>query len=191
GVAPGGGVAGGGPRRGGAVPAASDTRGGGFGNALTYLLVRLPTEIDDPLERLRIAARESAIAKRRGKSLGMETLTSALDLLTPVPIDLALSTYRNVLVDRLRPLWNVFVSNVPGTPLPLYVAGARPDALFPLGPIYAGFGLNITVISHLHDLDIGLVACPDLVPDIDELLADMVDGFAELGDLLTAAPVAP
>jgi diacylglycerol O-acyltransferase len=173
------------------VPAASDAPGGGFGNALSYLLVRLPTEIDEPLERLRIAARESAIAKRRGKSLGMETLTSALDLLTPIPIDLALSTYRNVLVRRLRPLWNVFVSNVPGTPVPLYVAGARLDALFPLGPIYDGFGLNITVISHMHDLDIGLVACPDLVPDLDELMTEIVDGFAELEELLAAAPVAP
>jgi diacylglycerol O-acyltransferase len=173
------------------VPAASDAPGAGFGNALTYLLVRLPTEIDDPLERLRIASRESAIAKRRGKSLGMQTLTSALDLLTPVPIDAALSTYRNVLVNRLRPLWNVFVSNVPGAPVPLYVAGARLDALFPLGPIYDGFGLNITVISHIEDLDIGLVACSDLVPDLDELMTEMLDGFAELHDLLHPAPVLP
>jgi diacylglycerol O-acyltransferase len=173
------------------VPAASDAPGGGFGNALTYLLVRLPTEIDDPIERLRITSRESAIAKRRGRSLGMQTLTSALDLLTPIPIDLALTTYRNVLVDRLRPLWNVFVSNVPGTPVKLYVAGARLDALFPLGPIYDGFGLNVTVISHVHDLDIGVVACTDLAPDLDELVADMVDGFAELGELLNVVPVAP
>jgi diacylglycerol O-acyltransferase len=173
------------------VPAASDAPDGGFANALTYLLVRLPTEIDDPLERLRIASRESAIAKRRGKSLGMQTLTSALDLLTPLPIDLALSTYRNVLVDRLRPLWNVFVSNVPGTPVDLYVAGARLDALFPLGPIYDGFGLNITVISHVHDLDIGVVACTELVPDLDELVAEMVDGFGELSELLNTLPAVP
>jgi WS/DGAT/MGAT family acyltransferase len=166
------------------VPAATDGPGGGFGNALTYLFVRLPTDIDDPRERLRIAARESDIAKRRGQSIGLQTLTSALDLLTPTPIDAALGIYRNVLVDRVPPLWNVFVSNVPGTPVPLYVAGARLTALFPLGPIYEGFGLNITVISHERDLDIGLVTCTDLVPDVDELTALFLDCFTELTDAL-------
>jgi diacylglycerol O-acyltransferase len=173
------------------VPAAANEPGGGFGNALTYLLVRLPTEVDDPVERLRIASRESAIAKRRGRSLGMQTLTSALDLLTPMPIDLGLSVYRNVLVERLRPLWNVFVSNVPGTPVPLYVAGARLDALFPLGPVYDGFGLNITVISHLDELDIGVVACSDLVPDVEELTAEILDGFADLFDALNIGAARP
>jgi hypothetical protein len=173
------------------VPAATDAPSGGFGNALTYLLVRLPTEVDDPIERLRIASREAAIAKRRGRSLGMETLTSALDLLTPMPIDAALSVYRNVLVERLRPLWNVFVSNVPGTPVPLYVAGARLDALFPLGPVYDGFGLNITVISHLDELDIGVVACSDLVPEVEDLANEILQGFADLFDALNVEVAVP
>jgi diacylglycerol O-acyltransferase len=96
-----------------------------------------------------------------------------------------------MLVERLRPLWNVFVSNVPGTPVPLYVAGARLEALFPLGPVYDGFGLNITVISHLDELDIGVVACGDLVPDTDELTAGILDGFAELFDALNIVVALP
>jgi WS/DGAT/MGAT family acyltransferase len=173
------------------VPAATDASGGGFGNALTYLLVRLPTEVDEPIERLRIASRESDISKRSGKSLGMRTLTSALDVLTPMPIDVALGAYRNVLVDRMRPLWNVFVSNVPGTPVPLYVAGARLEALFPLGPVYDGFGLNITVISHLDQLDVGVVACSDLVGEIEELAAEILDGFTDLCEALNVAVEIP
>jgi diacylglycerol O-acyltransferase len=173
------------------VPVATDGPGDGFGNALTYLLVRLPTEVDDPIERLRIASRESSISKRRGKSLGMQTVSSVLDVLTPLPIDVALSAYRNILVDRLRPLWNVFVSNVPGTPVPLYVAGARLDALFPIGPVYDGFGLNITVISHLDELDIGVVSCSDLVGDVEELATEIIEGFTDLCEALQIAPVFP
>src|SRR2546427_9884200 len=86
--------------------------------------------------------------------LGMKTLARLLDLFTPGPLDASIKAYRSLLVGRIRPLWNVIVSNVPGPPVPLYVAGARLVGLFPLGPIYEGIGLNLTVISREESLDV-------------------------------------
>ncbi len=57
------------------------------------------------------------------------------------------------------------MSNVPGPPIPLYTAGARVEAIYPLGPLLPGSGLNVTVLSNLGNVDFGFLVCPDLVPD--------------------------
>src|SRR5690606_2571839 len=79
---------------------------------------------------------------------------------------------------------NLVISNVPGPAVPLYFLGARMTAMYPFGPIFHGAALNITVLSLDGRLDIGLISCPDLVPDLWEL----VDDFSPaLEDLILAA----
>jgi hypothetical protein len=68
--------------------------------------------------------------------------------------------------DRHRPLFNVTISNVPGPPFPLFVAGAQVRSTYPIGPIFDGGGLNMTVMSYLDSLDFGLNACTELMPEI-------------------------
>jgi hypothetical protein len=79
------------------------------------------------------------------------------------------------LADRHRPVHNLIVSNVPGPPIPLYIAGAQIVGVYPLGPLLEGAGLNITVMSNLGHLDVGVIACRELVPDV----WDIADGFAD------------
>jgi diacylglycerol O-acyltransferase len=68
--------------------------------------------------------------------------------------------------------------------VPLYFLGAQVNAMYPLGPIFHGSGLNITVMSLNGTLDVGLISCPELLPD----LWDMADDFeAALKELLDAA----
>jgi hypothetical protein len=67
-----------------------------------------------------------------------------------------------------------------GSPVPLYLAGARVVAMFPFGPLMEGAGLNITVLSNDGSMNIGLIACPDLVPGLDDLLDEMIAGIAAL-----------
>jgi len=69
----------------------------------------------------------------------------------------------------------VIISNVPGPPMPLYVAGARVISTYPLGPVLFGAGLNLTVLSNCGNVDIAAVGCTELVPDIWQI----TDGFAE------------
>ena len=69
------------------------------------------------------------------------------------------------LADRHRPIHNLVISNVPGPPFPLYLAGAELVAAYPMGPIMEGAGLNITVLSYVDSIAIGINACPSRVPD--------------------------
>ena len=75
---------------------------------------------------------------------------------------------------------NLIVSNVPGPPVPLYTAGAEIVGVYPFGPLLEGAGLNITVLSNMGQVDVGVIACRELVPDV----WDIADGFAEaVGEL--------
>jgi hypothetical protein len=76
---------------------------------------------------------------------------------------------------------NLVISNVPGPRHPLYAAGARLLHYYPVSTIVDGQGLNITVQSYLDTLDFGLVACRELVPDLQVMLDAIVDDLAALG----------
>ncbi len=84
------------------------------------------------------------------------------------------------LADRLAPIHNLVISNVPGPPFPLYVAGARLKGVYPFGPLIEGSGLNITVLSNMGNMDIGVIACPDVAPGIDGLVQGIIDGIEVL-----------
>jgi hypothetical protein len=84
------------------------------------------------------------------------------------------------LFDHVAPLFNLIVSNVPGPDFPLYLAGARMVAMYPLGPIIEGVGMNVTVFSYLDGLYVGIQGCRVLVPDIDAMARAMEQALAEL-----------
>jgi diacylglycerol O-acyltransferase / wax synthase len=95
----------------------------------------------------------------------------------------AMRVYAASRLSGARPVHNLVVSNVPGPQMPLYYVGCETKAMYPLGPIFHGSGLNITVMSLNGKLDVGIVSCPELVPD----LWDMADDFSvALDELLVA-----
>jgi hypothetical protein len=82
---------------------------------------------------------------------------------------------------------NLIISNVPGPQLPLYVRGARVLTYYPASVISdATGGVNITVFSYNGSLDIGIIACPDLVPDVWNLVDYLRDSLTELLKLCDA-----
>ena len=52
--------------------------------------------------------------------------------------------------------------------------------MYPLGPIFHGAGLNITVMSLNGKLNVGLISCPELLPDLAEMADDFASGMKEL-----------
>ena len=86
---------------------------------------------------------------------------------------------------------NLIVSNVPGPPIPVYLAGARLEALYPVSAVVHGIGLNITVMSYCGDLNFGIVADRDLVDDAWSLAAALREAQAELVALLADRDQAP
>ncbi|WP_276968390.1 WS/DGAT domain-containing protein, partial [Metallibacterium scheffleri] len=65
----------------------------------------------------------------------------------------------------VRPVSHLIISNIPGPPIDLYCAGARVTAIIPMGPVTEG--MNVTVLSEVHRLDVGIMAGPDLVSDVE------------------------
>jgi len=83
-----------------------------------------------------------------------------------------------------RPLHNLVISNVRGPESPLFVAGARILAAYPLGPPMEGAGIDITVFSYAGSVDFGIIACGRSVPHAE----DIALGFgAAVGKLLKLA----
>ncbi|HVE93811.1 MAG TPA: wax ester/triacylglycerol synthase family O-acyltransferase [Acidimicrobiales bacterium] len=154
---------------------------GAMGNRVSSMLVSLATDIDDPVERLHTISDGTRHAKEQDKAIGADTLTNWAEFAAPAIAARAARLYSNMkIADRHRPLFNVTISNVPGPPFPLYSAGARMVAMYPMGPIMDGGGLNITVMSYMDTMNFGLVACRETVPEVVEIGRHLDDALEEL-----------
>lgn len=154
---------------------------GAMGNKVSMLLCTLASDLDDPTERLDAIHECMAEAKEQQKLIGADTLQEWVEFAAPAVAGRAARLYSRMrLADHHRPLFNLTISNVPGPPFPLYSAGARLVANYPVGPIIDGTGLNITVMSYLDQLDFGLLACPDVLDDVWGLADGLHAALAEL-----------
>jgi len=154
---------------------------GTMGNQVSQMLVSLATDIDDPVERLRVISESTTGAKEQEKAIGAETLMNWAEFAAPALAARAARLYSNMkLADRHRPLFNVTISNVPGPDFPLYSAGARMVAMYPMGPIMDGGGLNITVMSYMGKMCFGLVACREVIPEVWSIAEGLQSALDEL-----------
>lgn len=152
-----------------------------FGNKVSNMMVSLPLQPDDPVARLN-AVHDSALAsKTLQSSFGPDTLQDLTGFAMPAVMTTLARAYSSLRLARLhRPVFNLIISNVPGPPIDLYCAGARVTGIFPMGPLLEGSGVNVTVLSEAHHLNVGVLACPDLVPDVSEIGQGFGDAVAEL-----------
>lgn len=150
-------------------------------NQVSAMFVSLATNLDDPVDRLQAIAGATKGAKEEHNALGADVLQNWAEFAAPAVFARAMRFYSGLdLADRHRPIHNVIISNVPGPPFPLYMAGARLAVLTPLGPIMEGAGLNVTVMSYMDRIDVGLIACRESIPDIWDLAEDFEVSMAEL-----------
>lgn len=163
------------------VAGSRDSSDDGFGNRTSNMMVKLPVQLDDPGERLAAIHEDSMGAKAAHHALGPEVLDEWATLLPASVLEAGSRAYSKLRLGRLHPpLFNAIVSNVPGPSIPLYLAGARVLAIYPMGPLIANTALNLTVLSHTSELDVGVITCPDIVDDVAMIADGFVDGVAEL-----------
>jgi len=154
---------------------------GGAANQVSDMFVNLPVHVEDPVERLRLIHEGAEGAKEMQAALGADILGDLVDLIPPPIFQFAGGLYSRLrLADRMAPVHNLVISNVPGSRDRLYLAGAELVELFPFGPLVEGTGLNITALSHLDDMNIALMACAELVPDADAVTEGIVEGVEVL-----------
>lgn len=163
------------------VSVRGDDEHGEMNNKVSAMFTSLATDVDDPIERLRTISRVTRGAKEDHNALGAHLLQDWAEHAAPTTFALAARLYSSLhLADAHRPIHNVVISNVPGPPFPLYYAGAQLEYTLPMGPVMEGAGLNITVLSYMDHVDIGFMACRELVPDVWDLATYVDDAMAEL-----------
>jgi WS/DGAT/MGAT family acyltransferase len=156
---------------------------GEFGNRVSAMFASLPTHLPDPVDRLRAVHEAMRIAKEQFRAIDAETLLDATQFTAPALATRAARVAAQTrLADYVNPPYNLVISNVPGPRTKLSLAGAEVLGYYPVSVVADGQGLNITVQSYRNNLDIGLTACRELVPDLWYLLAYMTDGLDELAD---------
>ncbi len=137
-----------------------------IGTKVAALFCSLATDVEDPAERLRAIRASSVQGKAVREELTARHEINWTDTLPPAAIALAARTWSAAGLDeRTPPVFNLIISNVVGPPFDLFLAGARVDAMYPMGPLLYGSGVNLTVVSSADELHFGLMSCPTLVPD--------------------------
>ncbi len=155
---------------------------GTYGNRILLMSAPLFTDIADPVLRLQRTHDGLAEMKERYRALPAELLQDANNFIPPaVFAQAAQLTFRLSTSRPGRPAWNLVISNVPGPQVPLYMAGARLVANYPVSVITDGMGLNITLMSYCGSVDFGIVADREQMPDARRLIEWLKDELAELG----------
>lgn len=140
-------------------------------NKVSAIFARLGTDSDDPLERLRDLAERNRHAKEHHSAISADSLQDWAEFAAPRTFGLAVRAYAGLRLPERHPVvHNLVISNVPGPPVPLYFMGARIDGLYPLGPVFHGAGVNITVMSNRGQLHVGVIACRESMADVEDLV---------------------
>ena len=152
------------------VPASVRDDDSDTSNRITMILANLATHKNDPLERLQIIRRSVQNAKQRFKRMTSDQILN-YSAVVYGPAGL------NILSGMMpkHQAFNLVISNVPGPREPLYWNGAKLDALYPASIVLDGQALNITMTSYLDKLEVGLIACRNALPSMQNLLTHLED----------------
>ncbi|WP_406815186.1 WS/DGAT/MGAT family O-acyltransferase [Mycobacterium sp. M23085] len=149
-------------------------------NQVSAMFSSLHTQISDPVVRLKAIARANSVAKEHSSAIGASLLQDWTQFAAPAVFGIAMRLYARTRFTDSMPVHNLVVSNVPGPQVPLYMLGCEVKSMYPLGPIFHGSGLNITAMSLRGKLDIGLLSCPDLLPDLWDIADEFPVAMEEL-----------
>ncbi|WP_116997041.1 WS/DGAT/MGAT family O-acyltransferase [Desertimonas flava] len=165
-------------------------------NRVSGIIADLPTNVDDPIERIARCHEAMVVAKRQMELVPAEALIDITQFSPPVLSTAAVRLASQLkLADRVNMPVNLVISNVPGPREPLYFQGAQMLHQFPVSIVTDGQGLNITVQSYMDRLGFGFIADRDLVPDVWDLadfhIAEIDRLFEASGAERAAAPEQP
>jgi len=154
-------------------------------NQLSYVVLPMGTQFADPVERLHHVAEQSRATKELHRTLRAHPVGSIADTAPPFVIGTLLRlAYETHILSYVPGMMNTIVSNVPGPPMDLYLAGARLTGIYSASVLLDCMGLNITLFSFGDRVDFGLHVDPDLIEDPWELAEALP---AELASLMDAA----
>jgi WS/DGAT/MGAT family acyltransferase len=150
-----------------------------YSNRVSGMVASLATDIADPAERLRTINRSTTAAKAQFQAIPADALQDFTQFAPPALAAQASRLLASTrIADRMNPPFNVTISNVPGPRHPLYLGRSMLKHNYPCSIVTDGMGLNMTCTSYMDNLDFGLIACRELIPDLwrlNDALAEAVD----------------
>ncbi len=160
------------------IPVAVEPTGDHEGNQLSTIVCSLCTDLDDPRARLERIVRITGQAKQDMSKLSNTALQGYMNLMVIPTMVLTLAGAAT----SIPPGYNLLISNVPGPRQRLYLNGAKLEAIYPLSIITDTVGLNITIVSYMSKICMGITACPSFLPGIESLGTHIKMAYAELAD---------
>jgi len=159
----------------------------GTGTQISFMIASLATDEADPLNRLQAIKSSTRRAKEHLQKLPKSALTQyTMLLMSPYILQLM-----SGLGGRMRPVFNVTISNVPGPQRTLYYEGAKLEAMYPVSLIAHGGALNITCLSYSGSLNFGFTGCRDTLPSMQKLAVYTGEALEELESLLIPPATKP
>lgn len=153
------------------------------GNAVGFVWASLATDQTDPVERLRAIQRSVRASKAHLDTLPPKArIAYTMATMTPA-IGLLLSG----MGPRFKPPMNLVISNVPGPDKPLWLEGARLEAMYPVSVLLQGLGLNITCVSYAGQLAVGFTGCRDGIPHLQRIAVFAAAALEELESAVLGA----
>jgi diacylglycerol O-acyltransferase len=150
-------------------------------NQVTMMLVALATQVPDPRKRIAAIIAASGRAKMLAGSMKGAMPIDLPSLGIPWLMALVTPLYKRVVgLDRVPVLANLAISNVPGPQVPLYLAGMKVTAYYPVSIVTHGLGLNVTIVSYDGSLDYGIVAAKSALPNVRAFARHLVAAHREL-----------
>jgi diacylglycerol O-acyltransferase / wax synthase len=141
------------------------------GNHFTPARFLVPLQIADPAERIRVLGQLSRAVRDEPAVALTDTLAMVLNQLP--------TTVTTTFFGAMLKGSDFVTSNVPGSPFPLYVAGAELERLYPFGPL-SGTAANLTLLSHCDTCCVGINTDAVAVPDHSDFVKSIEAGFGEV-----------
>ena len=161
-------------------------------NDISLMQLPVQSNIADPLERLQAVYTSSSDAKKDREALGSHNMGD-LSKQIPAPL-LSLATnvlYKTGLIGSLGQLFNLVITNVPGSRQPLYFCGAQMKGMYGFAPLAHTVGLAISQVSYNGKLYFGVTADRDSIPDPEVLIEYLNEAFEQYLSLLNKTKKRP
>jgi len=162
-----------------------------MGAQLSVMLCGLGSHIAGPVERLLAVRANTEEGKAAADSMGAALTDDYALLGAPIAMRVAAEIWGATrMADAVNSLGlmpaNLVVSNVSGPRSTLYLNGAEMLHYHPVSVVAHGQGLNVTVQSYKDSLGVGMIACRELMPDLDRLMTFFMVEFDSLKDRIMA-----
>jgi len=155
-----------------------------LGTAISFILATLGTSIADPIKRLKAIHASTLRAKEHLQSLPKSGLNN-YTMLFMAPYIVGMLTGA---AGRIKPMFNLAISNVPGPDKTLYLGGAKLEAMYPVSVLQHGQALNITCVSYAGSLNFGFTGSRDALPHMQRLAVYTGDALDELEAAIGSKP---